>query len=238
MTLLRKLVKAGPWIPWLPVTGLVGLILWPMTSLTESFESRQLHLRTALLVASLGLSFVYDDPASETTDATPSPLRTRRGLRTLLGAIPWAALTAATILTAGQGLEIMFILSAEVQNPLPLGRLLLEATTIASWGLAVASAIAKRWDDEPGKFASATLLALYAASWMTPDQWKPWASPNDPRWETALPWWWAALAVGLMVVIAFSWDSRIGWHWRGTLNSMTPTRPNAAATGVNSKARR
>lgn len=210
MTLLRRLLKAGPWVPWLPVAGLVGFVLWSMTSMMENFASRQLYIRTALLVAALGLSFVFDDPASATTDPTPSPLRTRRSLRTLLGSIPWAALVAATILTAGHGLDPVLILNSEVPNPLPVGRVLLEATTMASWGLAIAAVIAKRWDNEPGKFASAALLALYAASWMIPDQWKPWASPPEPRWETALPYWWIALALGVGLAMAFSWDARIG----------------------------
>lgn len=209
MILMRRLAKAGPWVPWFPVAGLVGLILWSTTSLMESFESRQLYIRTALLVAALGISFVFDDPASETTDPTPSPLRTRRGWRTLLGTLPWATLVAATLLTAGQGLDLVFIHSPAVENPLPVGRLLLEAATMAAWGLAIAAVIAKRWDDEPGKFASAALLALYAASWMIPDQWKPWTTPPEQRWETALPYWWIAFALGIAIAMAFSWDARV-----------------------------
>jgi hypothetical protein len=79
---------------------------------------------------------------------------------------------------------------------------------MASWCLAIASFVAKRWDDEPGKIASAALLALYAGSWMVPERWKPWADPSDSRWTTALPWWWLALVVGVLVMLAFSWDSR------------------------------
>lgn len=210
MTLLRRLLKAGPWLPWVPVAGLVGFVLWSMTSMMENFASRQLYIRTALLVAALGLSFVFDDPASETTDPTPSALRKRRGLRTLLGAVPWAILVTSILVVAAQGLDPVLILNPEVANPLPVGRVVLEAGTMASWGLAIAAIIAKRWDNEPGKFASAALLALYAASWIIPDQWKPWATPSEPRWETAHPYWWIALALGVGLAMAFSWDARIG----------------------------
>lgn len=225
MSLLRRLARAGPWVPWLPVAGLVGLVLWPMTSLMEDFGSRQLYIRATLLVAALGLSFVYDDPASETTDPAPSSLRKRRGLRTLLGVLPWATLVTSILVVAAQGLDPVLILNAEVPNPLPVGRLLLEAATIASWGLAIAAVIAKRRDDEPGKFASAALLALYALSWMIPDQWKPWADPFESRWETALPYWWLALALGVALAVAFSWDARVGW------TSPSPGRSTPARTG-------
>ena len=122
MTLLRKLLRAGPWIPWFPVAGLVGFVLWPMTSLMESFGSRQLYIRTALLVASLGLSFVFDDPASETTDPTPSPLRKRRGLRSLLGMFPWAVLVVAILVVALQGLDPVFIVCLLYTSPSPRDR--------------------------------------------------------------------------------------------------------------------
>ena len=79
---------------------------------------------------------------------------------------------------------------------------------MASWCLAIASLIAKRWDDEPGKIASAALLALYAGSWMVPERWKPWADPTESRWTTALPWWWLAFAVGVLVMLTSGWDSR------------------------------
>lgn len=210
--LLRHLVRAVPWIPWFPSAALVALILWGTSSLLPDFASRQLYIRAALLVAALGISFVYDDPAVETTDPAPSPLWKRSSIRTLLGAIPWAILVTATLLVAGRGIEPRFILNEDVLNPLPVGRILLEGSTMAAWGLAIAAVISKRWEDEPAKFATAGLLALYAASWVVPETWKPWAGPNDSRWDTVLPWWWAALGIGLVVAIAFSWDSRVGWR--------------------------
>lgn len=214
MTLIGHLFKAVPWIPWVPSVALIALILWGTDPLMPDFASRQLYLRAALLVAALGLCFAYDDPGAQTIDPSPSPLRSRRAIRTWLALGPWGVLVAATLLVAGRGMDAIFILNDEVLNPFPIGRALLEASTFAAWGLAIAAIISKRWDEEPGKFASAGLLALYALSWAIPEHWKPWANPNDQRWETALPWWWVAVAVGLLIVIAFSWDSRVGWRLR------------------------
>lgn len=229
--LLRHLLRAGPWLQWLPVTVLIALILWATSELFPDFASRQLYFRAALLVAALGICFVYDDPASETSDPTPSPLLKRRSIRTLLGITTWAGLVALTLIVAARGMDPVLVLSEEISNPFPVGRVLLEGSTMAAWGLAIAAVIAKRRDDEPGKFSSVALIAIYAISWMIPDQWKPWADPSDPRWDTALPYWWLALTLGLTVVLAFSWDSRVGWRLR-----RQPTGgESAAATRVDSR---
>lgn len=217
MSLGLRLAKAIPWVQCLPGVALIGLMMWGMSSLQPDFASRHIYLRGALLVAALGLSFSYDDPAAETTGATPSPLRFRRGIRTLIGLTPWGVLVGVVVLIATQGMTPMFALSAKLPNALPIGRILLEASTMGAWGLAIAAGLAKRWDAEPGRLASAGLLVLYAAAWTVPDQWKPWATPGDPRWDTGLPWWFAALTTGVLIAVAFSWDTRIGLRPRRLL---------------------
>ncbi len=189
-----------PWIPWLPITIMIGLLAWAAGDLQADFASRQLYIRAGFLVAALGLTFGFDDPAATTTDSVPSPLRVRRSLRALLYLIPWALLVAGFLWATA--------FDAPDRVSVPLGRLLLEAATLATWGLAIASVVAKHWDDEPGKIASPSLLVMYAASWIVPDRWKPWATPNDPRWETALPWWWVALGLAAIVAVTSSWDTR------------------------------
>lgn len=211
MTLLRKLIPAIPWIPWLPATAGVSLLALAMRSLQPDFASRQLYLRGGLLLAALALSFAFDDPAAETSDSAPSPLWVRRALRLAIALVSWAALVAVSATASARSMEPVIVLSAELNlRELPVGRLLLEAATMASWGLATAAIVVSRGHDEPGKIASGALLVLYAAAWMIPDQWKPWASPTDPRWTTALSWWWAALGAGLLITGILSWDSRQG----------------------------
>ena len=211
MTLLRRLVPAVPWIPWLPVLLIVGLLAWAIIDLQPDFASRQLYLRAGLLVTALGISFAFDDPTAPTTDAVPSPLRRRRALRFLLSIIPWMAGITVLLWAGSQGgLHPVWLTSVEpLRAELPLGRLLLEAATMACWGLAIASLIARRWDDEPGRIASAALLAMYALSWMTPERWKPWSDPNDLRWPSVLPGWWVAFVMAVLLGVVTSWDTRV-----------------------------
>jgi hypothetical protein len=199
-----------PWVPWLPVLALSGLFAWAISDLQPDFPSRQLYLRAGFLLVGLGLGFAFDDSAAPTTDPTPSPLHRRRLIRLGVFLLPWSAALGVLLWGAAQGgLDPVWTTSVEPREPeLPVGRLVLEAATIASWCLAIASVVAKRWDDEPGMIASAALLALYAGSWMTPERWKPWAYPTAERWTTALPWWWLAFALGVLVMLSFSWDSR------------------------------
>lgn len=209
MTLLGHLVRAMPWVPWLPVSAGIAGLAWAVQGLQPDFASRQLYLRGGLLLAALAISFAFDDPAAETTEATPSPLRRRRSLRLIVSLIPWAALVTVVVLTGTTQMHPVLVLSSPLDSrELPVGRLLLEAATMASWGLATASALAFRGDDEPGKIASGTLLAVYAAAWIVPERWKPWADPADPRWNTALAWWLVALGAGVFVAVVFRWDSR------------------------------
>jgi hypothetical protein len=214
VTLLSKLVPAIPWIPWLPAGVGIAVLSWVAARVDASFGSRQLYVRGGLLLAALALSFAFDDPAAETSDPTPSPLRIRRSLRLLVSLAPWATLVAVVLLAGAWKMEPVMVLSAELDPfEFPVGRLILEAATVASWGLATAAILTSRSDDEPGKIASGAVLVLYAAAWMVPERWKPWAHPTDSRWVAALPWWWVALGVGLVVVVAFGWDSRKGGGW-------------------------
>ena len=207
---LKHLISAIPWVPWAPVGSLIALSAWAMSDLQPDFPSRQLYLRGGMLLAGLALSFAFDDAAATTTDSASSPLRIRRLLRALVSLVPWgAAVTVLLWAGADGGLQPVLVLSIAPEAPqLPVGRLLLEAGTMAVWGLAVASVVSSRWDDEPGKVASAFLLVLYAVTWLVPEPWKPWADPTDSRWITAHLWWWTALGLGLAVTVASSWDAR------------------------------
>lgn len=211
MTLLARTIRAMPWLPWLPVAVLVGFIGWSIDGFPPDFASRHLYLRSGMMAIGLGLAFVFDDPAAETTDPAPVSLRLRRAIRVIVGLAVWLCLAIALFVLGARGMNVVFIYDPELTAALPLGRLLLEGLTMAAFGLAIAAVISKRWDDEPGKIASAGLLVLYAASWTIPEHWKPWADPSDARWTTSHPWWWAGLAIAVLVVLTLSWDARVGW---------------------------
>ncbi|MGI8515842.1 MAG: hypothetical protein ACR2NT_12090 [Acidimicrobiia bacterium] len=213
--LFRRLWPAVPWIPWLPVAALVGVLAWMIKDLQPDFSSRQLFLRSGLLVAALGLSFVFDDPAAPTTDAVPSALIRSRVVRVVASLPPWAVMVGILIWAgASDGLEPTLILSSSTVQQLPVGRLLLEATTMAAWSLAAAAVVASRWDEEPGRIASAFLVGSYVVSWLIPEDYKPWTLPTDNRWTSGQPWWWAALIVGVGVAVVSSWDSQRGRFFR------------------------
>ncbi len=210
MSLLRRITPALPWIPWLPVALLAGLTAKITSGFLPDLSSRHVHLRSGLLLAAIGLTFAFDDPAAETTDATPSPLRLRRAVRALLAVILWLAVVLGVIWAAAQtGPEEDLVGHAEVELvKTHTGRLLLEAATLGAWGLAIAALVASRWDREPGKIASPALLGIFAASWMIPQPWSPWALPPGIHWEATWIWWWGALASGLALTLVWSWDTR------------------------------
>lgn len=214
LTYLRRIVKAMPWLPWVPIAVLVGLLAWSVRASPTDFASRHLYLRAGLMVVGLGAAFIFDDPAAETTDHAPSPLRERRAIRLVVGLAVWFLLAAGLLLIGARDMNVVFINDPEVEAALPVGRLFLEGMTMAAFGLAIAAVVAKRWDDEPGKIASAGLLMLYAVSWTIPERWKPWAHPSDDRWTTSHPWWWAALVIAVLVMLTLSWDTRVGWSSR------------------------
>lgn len=210
MILVKRIAASVPKIPWIPAAGLVAWLAWAIPRLEPDFTSRHSFLRTGLLVAGLALSFSLDDPAAPTVGPAPSPLRIRTWTRIGVSLIPWSILFV-TLIWAGAsgGLDPVWAVSADPQVPeLPVGRLLLEAGTMACLGLALAAVIAKRWSDEPGMASSAVLLALFATSWAIPEPWSPWTTPSVPAWPQSWKWWSIALAATGFVLISSTWDSR------------------------------
>lgn len=233
MSLLRKIIVAGPMLHWLPVgvvTAIFALVVLRYQG-PDPFE-RALYLRCGLLVVALGVTFTFDDSAAATTDAVPSPLMVRRLLRALVAAVPWAALVGVLILAGLQDPEPPQWEPDLVYPPLPVGRFLLEAATMAAIGLALAAFLARKWSEQPGKFASASMLALFALSWAIPAPRKPWVNPYDEVWTTVQPWWWAVFALGGAATVWWSRDTRTTSLRRFVSHRK---RPQSAETGRVSK---
>lgn len=207
---LKHVLSAIPKVIWLPVFVAVGPLAVAATKQIADFPSRQLYIRAGLVAAALGLCFAFDDPAAPTTAASPTPLRVRRLPRLLLSLIPWSLAVAITIGAGSQGLDPVLLAVDPTAGPhLPLGRLLIEALTIAVTGLAIASIIASRWSDEPGTSASAVLLGLSVLLWAASMRWTPaWADPMDARWGVTIGYWGGTLIAASFVTALFSWDSR------------------------------
>lgn len=146
-------------------------------------------LRLVALVGGLGLAFLLDDPARDTTSAVPVRRPVRTGLRLALIA-PLAALWwgAALLLVPGP------------VRP-PAGALTLEAAAVAAAALALA-ALSVRWCAEPGPGAATALalLVLAVAALLAPHRWSLLPDPADPNWAVAHHWW-----AGVLGAAAATW---------------------------------
>lgn len=210
LPVLKHVISAVPKMIWLPVFFVVGPLAVATTKQIAEFPSRQLYIRAGLVAAALGLCFAFDDPAAPTSDAVPTPLRKSRLPRLLFSLIPWSVAVGVTIWGGVQGLDPVLLAVDPTAGPhLPLGRLIIEALTIAVTGLAIASIIASRWSDEPGPSASAVLLGLSVLLWAASMRWTPaWADPMDARWGVTMGYWGGTLIAASFVTALFSWDSR------------------------------
>lgn len=223
--LSRRLVsfemRSTPLVGFIPA-GAVAVLLGVVAGRQPTgAEFRYLPLRLAVVALVCAVSFVFDDPAKRFSDPAPSPLRVRRGIRALMGVLAASCLLGIVLMTASDGMSLVLDASsdaagatdAEIQlranQELPWGRLALEMATMIGFTLAVAGAVARRGEAEPGRVTSGVLLAVYTLSWMIPERFKPWANPPDPRWTTGAQWWCAALTLMWVSALVLSWDSRV-----------------------------
>ncbi|MFE6483967.1 ABC transporter [Streptomyces sp. NPDC057757] len=169
----------------------LGLLLvgapWFLSVSPETWPGLEM-LRVAALAFGLGLAFLLDDPARNTTSAVPTRRPVRVGLRVAL-VVPFAALwwTAALLLVPRDA------------RP-PLGAVTLEAAAVAVLALAGAS-LAVRCTDaaEPGVAVSGALLGGgLTAALLLPHDWALIVPAADPRWTAAHERWAAVLLVAAL----------------------------------------
>lgn len=220
--LISSVLRCTPRIGFIPA-GVLAVVMGVVAGRQPlGPEYRFLPTRLAVLAIVVAAGFVFDDPAKPTSDPVPSPLRFRRGIRTLYGLLMAAGLFAVVISFASDDMNLVAVASNEPIAPgvadeaatmepeFPWGRLALEMATMIGFTLAIAAATSRRSESEPGRIATGVMLGVYAASWMIPEPYKPWASPTDQRWATSATWWWVALGIVWTVTAVFSWDSRTG----------------------------
>ncbi|MFI7504315.1 ABC transporter [Streptomyces sp. NPDC049687] len=190
--LLRSLVPPL-WrtLPWrrLTTAAALGLLLAASTRLPSAAPDHELGLlvlRLTALAGALGLAFLLDDPARNTSATTPIGRPVRTALRLALAA-PLAAVwwTAALLL---------------VPSPTrpPLAPVTLQAAAMAVGAVALAT-VAIRFTDtaEVGRNTAIALGTATATAILVPNRWGLLATPADPWWqETQLRW-----AAVLMVTV-------------------------------------
>jgi len=239
--LVPPVLRATPWVGFAPA-GVVAIgMAWVASRQPPDTMARLLPTRLAVLSVAIGVAFAFDDPAAVLSDPAPSQLILRRLIRTLSATLVASVLVLAVVFVASAGMDLVRVIPAElvteaIQDPtfddladaglpqFPGGRIALEAATVFAITLAIAAGVSRRVDPEPGRITTSVLLGVYAASWMVPDPYKPWADPSDQRWETGAGWWWAALVTFALVAIALSWDTRnasLGHVWRSPLPAIS-----------------
>ncbi|MDT0344966.1 ABC transporter [Streptomyces litchfieldiae] len=153
-------------LPWrlLAAAGGLGLLLAVVIRLTAPDvgpDAALTLLRMAALCGALGVAFVLDDPARETTAVLPVPRAVRQVLRLSL-VLPLATVWWVTVLgvagAAGLGL--------------PVGTVTLETAALFAMAFALASmAVRFTGMTSPGPAVAGTLLALIvSAAELPPDE--------------------------------------------------------------------
>lgn len=243
--LLRPVIRTMPWIGFVPA-GVVALGLGYVASRQPATAGfRYLPVRLGVLTVVIALAFVFDDPATPLTDPTPIRLLLRRMIRIVSSIAVAALLVARVLLLASDGMDLVWTIPSEAASalaapetieeidsrlpPFPAGRIVLEASTLAFFALGVAAWLAQRGEPSPGRVTASTLLGVYAASWMIPDSHRPWAVPQDQRWETVGPWWWLSLGVFALTVLVLSLDTR-QWAWPGSPTRTSSSEPRYQGT--------
>ncbi|WP_381182847.1 ABC transporter [Streptomyces mangrovi] len=197
-TLLRSLVR--PVWRTLPrralaTAGVLGLLLAGSTRLPDQAPDEELGLlvlRVIALVGALGLAFLLDDPARNTSAAAPvgRVLRTalRLGLAAPLAAVWW---TTAVLLIPSAARPHAALVT-------------LEAAATAVGALALATT-AVRFTDfaEVGRNTAIRLGSVAAVMFLVPSRWGLLTTPEDRWWEaTHLRW---AVLLLLTLAICTAW---------------------------------
>ncbi|NNN37374.1 ABC transporter [Streptomyces sp. S3(2020)] len=151
-----------------------------------------LHLlRATALAFALGLAFLLDDPARQTTAAVPTTRPVRQALRVALVA-PFLAL----------GWTVAVLLVPEEIRP-PVGDVTLEAAGTFVLTLA-AAAVAVRFTEaaEPGQGVAAALLtSAVVMALVLPGRWAMFVAVRDERWAASHERWvWVLVAAALVWV--------------------------------------
>lgn len=190
--LLVPVLRSLPWRA-LGAAGGVGLLLAGAARwLIDGDEWLALNLlRATALAFALGLAFLLDDPARQTTAPVPTTRPVRQALRVVLVA-PFLALgwTVAVLLVPG-----------EIRPP--VGDVTLEAAGTFVLALA-AAAVAVRFTEasEPGQGVAAAVLTLAVVMPLAlPGRWAMFVAVRDERWAASHERWvWVLVAAAVVWV--------------------------------------
>lgn len=210
MALLRYLPRVGRWSALSGALLLSGvLLLWASTRDGWGPAAALGNLRLAAVMLCGAAVFTLDDPAADTTAASPTKLRHRRGAALGLAlatmAVAWEALLRGGFLLLDDAADACLAL---VRWPLTVELLWLFAV-----GVAVAAVTARRLGGTAGGIAAGpTIVLLYAGVHQLPASWTLIAGgPLDPAWAPAHR---RLLVLTLVAVAVAVWALRDPWRPR------------------------
>ncbi|OQR59996.1 ABC transporter [Streptomyces maremycinicus] len=209
-------------LPWraLTLAGALGLLLAGTTRLPDHApdpELGRLVLRLTALTGALGLAFLLDDPARDTTATTPVG-RPRRTVLRLAVVVPLLALWWAAAL----------LLIPAASRP-ALGPATLEAAGMAGIALTLATiAVRFTWAAEVGRGAALRLGTAAAVAVLLPNRWGLLGTPQDPYWVATQVRWAVVLGATLTLSALWTPEPLRKHHRRPTPPRSTP--PTALPT--------
>ncbi len=209
--LLRLFPKLLRWTPALAASlAVVLLLIWKQGAL-DTTEAGLWMLRGAGLLMVVGTVFLLDDPSSNITNSSPTPLRVRSGARLLLvcvavlvGCLPAIILTSERVSLRHEWPGVVLEIAAMV-------------------GVAAALSLTmQRWFglSEPGQFAGIGVVGTLIGAQLVGARWPMLVGPG-PQWEAAHLRWAVVLVIAVLVVMwqlrdpaAATWRAVISRHHR------------------------
>jgi len=205
--LFRLYPKLLRWTPALAASLTVVLLLVWKEGALGSTEAGVWMLRAAGLIMAVGTVFLLDDPSSNITNSSPTPLRVRSGARLLLvcmavsvGCLPATVLTSQRVSLAGEWLGVVLEIAAMI-------------------GVAAAFSLTmQRWLglSEPGQFAGVGVVATLVGAQLVGARWPMLVGPG-PQWEAAHLRWAIVLLLAVLVVVLQLRDPA-ATTWRAAIN--------------------
>jgi hypothetical protein len=207
--LLRLYPRLLRWTPALAASlTVVLLLIWKQGAL-GSTEAGVWMLRGAGLIMAVGTVFLLDDPSSNITNSSPTPLRVRSGARLVLvcmtvfvGCLPATILTSQRVSVQGEWPGVVLEIAAMIGVAAAL------SLTMQRWlGLS-----------EPGQFAGVGVVGTLLAAQLVGARWPMLVGPG-PQWEAAHLRWAGVLLCAVLVVVwqlrdpaATTWRAAISRH--------------------------
>jgi fluoroquinolone transport system permease protein len=190
---LRELVAAGVLpraIWWHPVLAgwliSAAVLVWKADDVHDARGAAAL-LRVVAVLLVTSVVGLLDDAAANVLAAVPVPLAWRVGVRCCLAVVAVAAPWAAALLWVRPGHSA--------------AGLTLECAALSTFGLAVASGIARWWDPrDAGLAAGPAVLGTAGFAALLPPRWAMFAPPGG-GWVEAHVRWAVVLAVASVVLV-------------------------------------